>query len=309
MTRGLLQARHREPALTTPTQLSLFAHGGAEGRARSPSDLVAPGGVVVLRPEVLARLGAQLAEGLRRDLLATIHALGWSSSGDIVVHDNRCSLFRIGEVATGRWRLRLHWHLATAHDEVDALLRHWVHHRSLPPHFRTWIRERMSSCPPDDNLAEVCVGERLGAQGVAHDLHEAVLAVLPRFPSETLVRCPAATWNGTLAGLDKRRALRLGVADLRSGRIRVHRCLDHPAVPGHVLRSVVHHELCHFVAPPLAPSEAAASREPRVHHGRFVWWCERDPELSLTRAWFSHELPRYLRAVATPTSGSRRQAR
>jgi hypothetical protein len=99
-------------------------------------------------------------------------------------------------------------------------------------------------------------------------------------------------------------SLQLGSYSYEDNLIRIHRVLDDPGVPRHVVEAVVHHELLH------------ADMPPEVHNGRRFF---HTPEfrrrerlfrqLDRANAWIQDHLPELLRARKDVSRGGRRSRR
>lgn len=161
-----------------------------------------------------------------------------------------------------RLALRLHWSFALAPDEVLREIGAFLGERGER-------RRRALSTLRDyfDDVRDPVARQRsrrrvaLDPHGEHHDLVALRDEVNRRYFGGRL-EVPI-TWGREPTGR-RQRSIHLGTYDFDRNLIRIHRRLDHPDVPRHVVASVVHHELLHAAM----PAETVRGRR-RLHPPEF----------------------------------------
>jgi hypothetical protein len=281
-------------AARRPVQLELFAEPAAREAVR-PRLIPGPDAI---RLELLRRLN-RYAAGRLRDLKLT---------------DNRRTILSV-RPATDRARLelRIHRSFLEAPEEVVRAVAEFVESKKGSERARqalVMIREHFSS--------HRATGARrrpvLRPEGATLDLRQVVDDLNRRYFEGRLA--VDVTWGRSSAGAagtagaghrcrrGRTASLQLGSYSYEDNLIRIHRVLDDPGVPRHVVEAVVHHELLH------------ADMPPEVHNGRRFF---HTPEfrrrerlfrqLGRANAWIQEHLPELLRARKDVSRGARRTRR
>lgn len=187
-----------------------------------------------------------------------------------------------------RLALRTHWALLLEPEATRRALEHAFVHGRFPDWTQNLLGslslrpEVVGTTPPPRRMPLTPLGAHLDLRPLLVDS----AALLPELPTDQL---PTIGW-GRHPGRKRRQQIRLGSARLADRAIVLHPVLDDPTVPLWVTRKVVHHELCHFAAPPLTREQAHAQGEPRVHHSGFRALEARYPDLEAARAWIAENL-------------------
>lgn len=236
-------------------------------------------------PDEVERL-TSLSERLRG-----LHTQG-QVTVDLVAHDNRRTLVSLRRLPTGRQlTLRLHWALLLDTETCLQLTLWGARNGDLP----TWCRDWMLTWLRQKALRPRLADDRSGAEStLATNLLTTNLSVVSTWAG--LDAPPEGTQPRWMAGpfrVDASR-VRLGAADTLRHEIRVHPVLSLPEIPLYCLQSVLYHELCHLLSPPLTPSEARQMRERRIHHRAFDTLTEADPYALQRDAWMQKNLRRML---------------
>jgi hypothetical protein len=92
------------------------------------------------------------------------------------------------------------------------------------------------------------------------------------------------TWSGNPNQAARYRR-RLGSYNVRTGKIKIHRLLDHPNFPSYFISFVVYHEMLHHLVPPL---KARGRR--LIHHRGFKEKERAFKEYALARKWEKENL-------------------
>jgi predicted metal-dependent hydrolase len=264
-------------ATRRPVQLELFGESSASREAVRPRLLPNPD---AYRLELLRRLN-RYAAGRLRDLKLT---------------DNRRTILSV-RPATDRARLelRIHRSFLEASEEVVRAVAEFVESKKGSERARqalVTIREHFSQYRGTGIRRKPV----LRPEGATLDLRQVVDDLNRRYFEGRLA--VDITWGRSSTGASGHRCQRGRTASLQLGSysyednlIRLHRVLDDPGVPRHVVEAVVHHELLH------------ADMPPEIHNGRRYF---HTPEfrrrerlfrqLDRANTWIQEHLPELLRA-------------
>lgn len=285
------QTKEQPRATRRPLQLELFAEPVSREAVR-PRLVPNPLNPDATRLELLRRLN-RYAAGRLRDLKLT---------------DNRRTILSV-RPATDRARLelRIHRSFLEAPDEVVRAVAEFVESKKGSERARqalVTIREHFSSHRgPGVRRKPV-----LRPEGATLDLRQVVDDLNRRYFEGRL--SVEVTWGRSSAPAGHRcrrgrtASLQLGSYSYEDNLIRIHRVLDDPGVPRHVVEAVVHHELLH------------ADMPPEIHNGRRYF---HTPEfrrrerlfrqLDRANAWIQEHLPELLRARRDAAKAPRRARR
>lgn len=281
----------KEPTRATrrPLQLELFAEPGS----REP-----------VRPRLVPNPDATRLELLRR-----LNRYAAGRLRDLKLTDNRRTILSV-RPATDRARLelRIHHSFLEAPDEVVRAVAEFVESKKGSERARqalVTIREHFSH---HRGAAGVRRKPVLRPEGATLDLRQLVDDLNRRYFEGRL--SVEVTWGRSSTGAGhrcrrgRRASLQLGSYSYEDNLIRVHRVLDDPGVPRHVVEAVVHHELLH------------ADMPPEIHNGRRYF---HTPEfrrrerlfrqLDRANAWIQEHLPELLRARRDAARAPRRARR
>lgn len=284
-------ARRSRPAAASPhkpVQLPLFSEATpnlAEPRPRLVPSPDAP------RLELLRKLN-RLASGRLRSLTLT---------------DNRRTILTVRPAPAARLELRIHRSFLDAPEDVLRAVAAFVESKKGSERARqalTVIREHFTR---HRGIAEA--GRRrpvLRPEGSVFDLRELVEDINRRYFEGRL--SVEVTWGkasggaGHRCGRRRTSSLQLGSYSYEDNLIRIHRVLDDPGVPRHVVEAVVHHELLHADMPPEIRNGRRCFHTPefrrRERHFR---------HLDKANAWILEHLPELLRARQGETRRARRR--
>ncbi|MES1245108.1 MAG: hypothetical protein ABUT39_26120 [Acidobacteriota bacterium] len=267
-----------------PVQLELFAEPGP-GEAVRPRLVPNPDAV---RLELLRRLN-RYADGRLRDLKLT---------------DNRRTILSVRPAERARFELRIHHSFLEAPEEVVRAVAQFVESKKGSERARqalVTIREHFSR----HRGTGVRRRPVLRPEGATIDLRQVVDDLNRRYFEGRL--SVDITWGRSSTGASRcgrSASLQLGSYSYEDNLIRIHRVLDVPGVPRHVVEAVVHHELLH------------ADMPPEVHNGRRYF---HTPEfrrrerlfrqLDRANAWIQENLPALLRARRDVSRAGRRGRR
>jgi predicted metal-dependent hydrolase len=276
----LPRSPHRDTQAQTraarrPVQLELFGATGGESA----------------RPRLI-----QSPESIRLELLRRLNRYAAGRLRDLKLTDNRRTILSV-RPATDRARLelRIHRSFLEAPEEVVRAVAEFVESRKGSERARqalVMIREHFSR----HRGTGVRRKPVLRPEGATLDLRQVVDDLNRRYFEGRL--SVEITWGrSSTAGSAHRcrrgrtASLQLGSYSYEDNLIRIHRVLDDPGVPRHVVEAVVHHELLH------------ADMPPEIHNGRRFF---HTPEfrrrerlfrqLDKANAWIQEHLPELLRA-------------
>ena len=198
-------------------------------------------------------MAAKFSERLERALASR------GVSARVVLTDKRVRRLSARRVA-GRVQVRVAHHLAELGDEALQAVLGWVTgDRGAPRRVRVLLARASPPPPPPTSLRPV----RVQSRGAHHDLGAIAAAERARyFP---LLEPLPVTWGARFARREGQRSIRLGSFDFRRRLVRIHRWLDHPAVPGWFIGFIVFHELLHAEL----GAETGAGRRRGVHSAEF----------------------------------------
>lgn len=213
--------------------------------------------------------------------------------GSVELHANRRLSLSLTPTRTSADRptllaLRSHWALLLEPESTRRLLEHACRHGRFPDWTPTLLgtlsrrADVLAVSPPRRRMA-------LEPRGVHVDLAPLLASSAARLPEMAGTELPTIGW-GRHPGRRRRHQIRLGSARLGDRAIVIHPVLDDPSVPAWVTGKVVHHELCHFAAPPLTVEQSRELGEPRVHHSVFRSFEARYPDLFAAREWIAEHL-------------------
>jgi predicted metal-dependent hydrolase len=265
-------------AVRRPVQLELFGEPGAAG-----------GGAA--RPRLLPN-----TDSIRLELLRRLNRYAAGRLRDLKLTDNRRTILSV-RPATDRARLelRIHRSFLEAPEDVVRAVAEFVESRKGSERARqalVTIREHFSRHRGTGARRKPV----LRPEGATLDLRQVVDDLNRRYFEGRL--SVEITWGrSSTAGSAHRcrrgrtASLQLGSYSYEDNLIRIHRVLDDPGVPRHVVEAVVHHELLH------------ADMPPEIHNGRRFF---HTPEfrrrerlfrqLDKANAWIQEHLPELLRA-------------
>jgi hypothetical protein len=296
--RSTREPREEPNAARRPVQLELFGGPGASSEApeaarpRLPRLITNPDAI---RLELLRRLN-RYAAGRLRDLKLT---------------DNRRTILSV-RPATDRARLelRIHHSFLEAPDEVVRAVAEFVESKKGSERARqalVTIREHFSR----HRGTGVRRRPVLRPEGATLDLRAVVDDLNRRYFQGRL--SVDVTWGrsstGGSAGSGRCRrgrtaSLQLGSYSYEDNLIRVHRVLDDPGVPRHVVEAVVHHELLHADMPPEIRNGRRQFHTPEFRRRERLF-----RQLDRANAWIQEHLPELLRARRGEASRGPRRTR
>lgn len=211
----------------------------------------------------------------------------------VTIHANRRLGVSLKSDTDGRYALRTHWALLHAQD-FDAALLLAVQTGRFPEELQAAFEALRSTLTKDHIYADAAHRNDQASLGEHVDL-EAVLRDVSRLlPDPNAAQGVHIVWGKNTPGARKR-TIRLGSMDERKALIRIHPVLDSPYAPRVVVEFVVWHELCHYVAPPLAPSEASVRNEHRIHHQQFRALEAMYPHVAVAERWIKDHIDALLR--------------
>jgi hypothetical protein len=279
-------------AVRRPVQLELFGEPAATQEAVRPRLLASP---EAIRLELLRRLN-RYAAGRLRDLKLT---------------DNRRTILSV-RPATDRARLelRIHRSFLEAPEEVVRAVAEFVESKKGSERARqalVMIREHFSRHRgPGVRRRPV-----LRPEGATLDLRQVVDDLNRRYFEGRL--SVDVTWgrsSASAAGSGHRcrrgrtASLQLGSYSYEDNLIRIHRVLDDPGVPRHVIEAVVHHELLHADMPPVVLNGRRFFHTPEFRRRERLF-----RQLDRANTWIQEHLPELLRARRDVSKGPRRTRR
>lgn len=246
----------------------------------------------------------------RLELLRKLNRLASGRLRSLTLTDNRRTILTVRPAPPARLELRIHRSFLEAPEDVLRAVADFVESKKGSERARQALRLIREHFSRHRSIAEA--GRRrpvLRPEGSVLDLRELVEDLNRRYFEGRL--SVEVTWgkaNGAAGGAGHRcgrrrtSSLQLGSYSYEDNLIRVHRVLDAPDVPRHVVEAVVHHELLH------------ADMPPEIRNGRR---CFHTPEfrrrerqfrhLEKANAWILEHLPELLRARQGETRRTRRR--
>lgn len=277
----------RSSRRSNPLQLDLF---GAQHPALPARPVVtAPVPALLPRPEN--------PEALRFDLLRRLNRFTGGRLRSLDLTDNRRTILSVRAPRPGeraQLALRIHHSFVVAPEEVLRAVATFVESKRGSDRARealVVIREHFSRHRAEARARKAV----LRPQGIALDLREIADDLNRRYFDGRLAF--EITWGKSLGGASacRRRArtstLQLGSYSYEDTLIRVHRVLDDPSVPRHVVEAVVYHELLHADMPPVVANGRRYFHTPEFRKRERLY-----RNLGKADAWIKENLPQLLKA-------------
>jgi hypothetical protein len=236
-------------------------------------------------------------EALRFDLLRRLNRFTGGRLRSLDLTDNRRTILSVRAPRPGeraQLALRIHHSFVVAPEEVLRAVATFVESKRGSDRARealVVIREHFSRHRTEARARKPV----LRPQGVALDLREIADDLNGRYFEGRLT--VEITWGKSLGGASacRRRArtstLQLGSYSYEDGLIRVHRVLDDPSVPRHVVEAVVYHELLHADMPPVVANGRRYFHTPEFRKRERLY-----RNLGKADAWIKEHLPQLLKA-------------
>lgn len=238
--------------------------------APSPSSLTSAG------EQLLRAVNSALASSTARTL------------DTVVINANRRISVSIEEPKRRSARLRIHW-LLIDDPRLPATIAKTLNEGRFPPTMRAIVENIRDRARPDHSYGTK--GQKPRPRGQWIHLRRVLESVSRHLPDGGSIDELTIGWGKRSNKTRRRqRSIKLGSMVERERLIRVHPVLDDPWVPVFVIEYVVFHELCHYLAPPLSPSEARVRQEHRIHHRRFRELEDHYPDKAVAEAWIDEHL-------------------
>lgn len=244
----------------------------------------------------------------RLELLRKLNRLASGRLRSLTLTDNRRTILTVRPAPAARLELRIHRSFLDAPDDVLRAVADFVESKKGSERARQALRLIREHFSRHRSISGTAGRRRpvLRPEGSVFDLRELVEDINRRYFEGRL--SVEVTWGKAAGGAGHRcgrrrtSSLQLGSYSYEDNLIRIHRVLDDPGVPRHVVEAVVHHELLHADMPPEIRNGRRCFHTPefrrRERHFR---------QLDKANAWILEHLPELLRARQGETRRSRRR--
>lgn len=241
----------------------------------------------------------------RLELLRKLNRLAAGRLRSLTLTDNRRTILSVRPSPPARLELRIHRSFLDAPEDVLRAVAAFVESKKGSERARqalTVIREHFSRHRGQAVRRRPVlrpVGTVLDLREVADDLNRRYFE--GRLSVE-ITWGKAAGGAGHRCGRRRSSSLQLGSYSYEDRLIRVHRVLDDPGVPRHVVEAVVHHELLHADMPPEIRNGRRCFHTPEFRRRERQF-----RQLEKANAWILAHLPELLRARQGDARRSRRR--
>lgn len=241
----------------------------------------------------------------RLELLRKLNRLAAGRLRSLTLTDNRRTILSVRPSPPARLELRIHRSFLDAPEDVLRAVAAFVESKKGSERARqalTVIREHFSRHRGQAVRRRPVlrpVGTVLDLREVADDLNRRYFE--GRLSVE-ITWGKAAGGAGHRCGRRRSSSLQLGSYSYEDRLIRVHRVLDDPGVPRHVVEAVVHHELLHADMPPEIRNGRRCFHTPEFRRRERQF-----RQLEKANAWILEHLPELLRARQGDARRSRRR--
>lgn len=244
----------------------------------------------------------------RLELLRKLNRLAAGRLRSLTLTDNRRTILTVRPSPPARLELRIHRSFLEAPEDVLRAVATFVESKKGSDRARQAlrvIREHFSRHRGNAVRRRPVLrpeGTVLDLREVAEDLNrryfEGRLSVAITWGKAA----PGAAGAGHRCGRRRSSSLQLGSYSYEDKLIRVHRVLDDPGVPRHVVEAVVYHELLHADMPPEIRNGRRCFHTPEFRRRERQF-----RQLEKANAWILEHLPELLRARQGETRRARRR--
>lgn len=217
-----------------------------------------------------------------------------------VIHANRRLGISVKGDVEARYTLRMHWALFSV-PELHAAITQAVLTGRFPASIEHAFTELRPQLTHEHVYADQALDDEDAAAGDFYDLEDLLRSVSTFLPPELSAEGVRILW-GKRNSTPNKRTIRLGSMDERKALIRIHPVLDSALAPRFVVEFVVWHELCHYVAPPLAPSRRDSESKRRIHHDEFLALEGRYPHFQEAERWIRQNIDALLQGELSASS-------